>query len=353
MVSRFFQIIEKYILQRKKNLPSYLIFFVTSKCNARCQHCFNWRNLNKNKDLTLKEIKKLSKQLGEIDSLNISGGEPFLRKDLAEICGIFFNINKVKRLAIPTNGLVEKRDIYRQVEKILNYAKDSEVTIIFSFEGTEKIHEEIRRVKGGFNKTLEAMLSVAKLREKYPNLKIQVGTTVSNKNYLEIYKLIDFLNDRLVNLDVFSIGFIRGNPKEKSFRLPEICKLKRLEEYRRNKLPVSSFIGEAIERTIFDLKIKVLRKKRQLVKCVAGDFIGVVMDNGDVAPCELLPSVGNIRNNDFKTIWNSKKARHATDKISAGKCFCTHECFLFPSLLGKFDYYPLLFFNYLKVLLHL
>lgn len=353
MITRLFQIFEKYIFDRKKNLPTYLIFFVTSRCNARCQHCFNWLNLNKKRDLKFSEIKKLSEQLGEIDSLNISGGEPFLRKDLAEICKTFLKINRVKRLTIPTNGLVEKKKIYNETEKILKSAKDSHVTLVFSFEGTREIHEEIRGVKGGFDRSLVAMMLLAKLRNKFPNFKIQAGVTVFNKNYQDIYRLIDLFKERMPTVDIFSLTYIRGKPREKTFRLPEVDELKRLESYRREKLPNSTLLEEAVGRTIFDLKIKVLEKKKQPVKCVAGNLIGVVMDNGDVAPCELLPPVGNIRNNNFQTIWNSKKAKRVADKISAGKCFCTHECFLFPSLLAKVDYYPLLFLNCLKVLLHL
>ena len=48
--------------------PIYLIYFVTNKCNSKCNHCFYSKKLNvmKNKDLSLEEIEKFSKQLGKL-----------------------------------------------------------------------------------------------------------------------------------------------------------------------------------------------------------------------------------------------------------------------------------------------
>ena len=46
----------------KLNFPSYVIFFITSKCNARCRFCFYWKNIeesDKKKELDLEEIEKI------------------------------------------------------------------------------------------------------------------------------------------------------------------------------------------------------------------------------------------------------------------------------------------------------
>ena len=104
-----------------KNLvkkPVYLIFFVTDVCNARCRHCFNWSLNQKPNDLTLDEIENFSKQLDHIEWLALSGGEPFERKDLAEICGIFLKNNSVSQITIPTNGLSPKL-IYNTIKQVL------------------------------------------------------------------------------------------------------------------------------------------------------------------------------------------------------------------------------------------
>ena len=43
--------------RRRFNL---LIFFVTSRCNAKCDFCFYWDHLNQQGDLTMEEIRKIS-----------------------------------------------------------------------------------------------------------------------------------------------------------------------------------------------------------------------------------------------------------------------------------------------------
>jgi MoaA/NifB/PqqE/SkfB family radical SAM enzyme len=54
--------------------PPFLILFINSICNQRCEHCFYWSNLNRKDDLTKEELFSLSRQLGRIENLNLSGG---------------------------------------------------------------------------------------------------------------------------------------------------------------------------------------------------------------------------------------------------------------------------------------
>src|SRR5689334_25178375 len=89
---------------RARHTPPFMIVFINSICNLTCEHCFYWRNLNQRNDLTFEEFEKLSLELGRFEQLNLSGGEPFLRKEFAEICGLFLRNNGVKRIYVPTNG---------------------------------------------------------------------------------------------------------------------------------------------------------------------------------------------------------------------------------------------------------
>ena len=127
----------------KQNIgsPPFLTLFVTSKCNLRCLHCFNWKSLNKKDDLALEEIKKLSLQLEDLDSLLISGGEPFLRDDLPKIVEFFYKNNKLNTLTIPTNGFLTEK-IHSQIQKILKIAEGKTVWLNFSLDGTEKMHDQ-------------------------------------------------------------------------------------------------------------------------------------------------------------------------------------------------------------------
>src|SRR5271169_3287696 len=75
--------------------PPFFILFINSICNQKCEHCFYWRSLNSKDDLTFEEIVRLSRSLGRIENLNLSGGEPFLRPEFSDVCKQFIRHNGV------------------------------------------------------------------------------------------------------------------------------------------------------------------------------------------------------------------------------------------------------------------
>ena len=106
--------------QNYRDLPSppFLILFINSICNQKCEHCFYWRNLNRRDDLTKDEIFALSRSLGRIENLNLSGGEPFLRPEFGEICRQFIRQNKVRQIYVPTNGYFTDRTVKQITETL-------------------------------------------------------------------------------------------------------------------------------------------------------------------------------------------------------------------------------------------
>ena len=88
------KIFDKYIesefhrispLKKKTNILSFIFFGITSKCPLRCEHCFEWDNLNKSETFSLDELKSVVAkfQAEGIAQFHLSGGEPMIRiKDL-------------------------------------------------------------------------------------------------------------------------------------------------------------------------------------------------------------------------------------------------------------------------------
>ncbi|HMJ27077.1 MAG TPA: radical SAM protein, partial [Pyrinomonadaceae bacterium] len=94
--------------KREKRLGT-VILFVTSRCNSFCRTCFYHEELNRPGDMTFAQIKTVSSTMPPITDLWLSGGEPTLRHDVSEIIDMFVRNNGVRRLIIPTNGLVKAR----------------------------------------------------------------------------------------------------------------------------------------------------------------------------------------------------------------------------------------------------
>src|SRR5262245_29889966 len=119
-----------------RQTPPLLILFINSICNLTCEHCFYWRNLNRRDDLTVAEIDKLSRELGPVENLNLSGGEPFIRPEFAEICQFFFDRNGTRQVYVPTSGYFPDRTI-KALRQILQNKDLWYFVCELSLDGTE------------------------------------------------------------------------------------------------------------------------------------------------------------------------------------------------------------------------
>ncbi|HEY3418196.1 MAG TPA: radical SAM protein, partial [Armatimonadota bacterium] len=77
---------------------------VTYRCNARCHMCNTWQYpTNTAEEITPEIIARLP----AISSINVTGGEPFLRSDLSDILDVLRE--KAERVVISTNGYFTDR----------------------------------------------------------------------------------------------------------------------------------------------------------------------------------------------------------------------------------------------------
>ena len=127
----------------KRATPPFMIVFINSICNLTCEHCFYWRNLNQRNDLTFEEFEKLSLELGEFEQLNLSGGEPFIRKEFGEICALFLRNNGVKRIYVPTNGYFTERT-KEQLQKVFESKTLVSFVCEISLDGMPEYHDRFR-----------------------------------------------------------------------------------------------------------------------------------------------------------------------------------------------------------------
>ncbi|MFH1332779.1 MAG: radical SAM protein [archaeon] len=333
------------VLYKGRVMPEALIFFVTSKCNAKCMHCFFWKSINQVKnELTLDEIKKFSKNLPKFSHLFIGGGEPFLRRDLPEIIETFYRNNQLKSISIPTNGILTKK-IVRDIDRICSRNPGLRLIVDFSVDDLGAKHDGIRGVKGIFEKVLKSAGEIKKLKRFHRNLSLGIICVFNAKNQDSIYEIYDFIK-RDIKPDSVSFALIRGNPRESACKLVDLNKYAKFcsflkEEYKNcvfggyNNQFISGFsntLTEGVRRKVYE----TARKNKCLHPCYAAQLIGTVYSNGDVHCCEVLPNkIGNLRDVDFKfeKVWFSKEADKMREFIGKSKCFCTHECFMQINLL--------------------
>ena len=297
--------------------------------------CFNWQILNQEgRELSLEEIERFTKNIGDLPSLTLGGGEPFLRLDLPEICEIFFKNCGTKKISIPTNCLMPDL-IVKQAQKILDKC-DLKLKVVLSLDGVGEVHDRIRGVPGNFDKFLETHKKLNYLVQKYAGLQINVNTTISDKNESGILETIDFI-DQHYEVGYHTFEVIRGSYNQGNIQPPSLEKYQELinKVLLKSKTLDRNKYHKLIYAYYHKLTIETLRRKKQLIPCRVSSFFPVVGAQGDIYNCELLPSVGNLRDNnyDFKKIWHSAASRKQRQDIVDKKCYCTHYCYQAQNIL--------------------
>jgi Predicted Fe-S oxidoreductases len=323
------------VKHRKKQTPPFMIVFINSICNLSCEHCFYWKELNKRNDLTFEEFEKLSLELGDFENLNLSGGEPFLRKEFAEICELFIKNNNVKNIYVPTNGYFTDRT-EKALRKILanNPSLDLFVCEI-SLDGMPEYHNKFRGNPRSFEKAMETYRMLARLSEEDPRLRIHSNTVAMSENMDEIWQLTEYLYENCPAMEHHNLAIIRGDRKNPSLQGPQLEQYKRLYRHVAEvwKDREKTRFGASVEPMLQWAKVKTIEAETQFIPCKAGILTGVVYANGDVSVCEQHFPLGNLREKSFFEIWDSEEAEQLRAQIKAKTCYCTNEVFLWSSIV--------------------
>ncbi len=347
----------------RKTRPIHLTFFITRRCNARCPFCFYLQKKedgpHAGKELDLEEIGRVSRSLGSLLWLAFSGGEIFLRDDLAGISRIFYENNRPAIMLFPTNGLLPEL-IRERMEQILGECPNSVIAVKLSIDGIGAAHDEIRNTPGSFEKTMETYRLLGKLLSRYPNFELGVNTVFFSGNQDSMDEIIDFVRG-LDNIKTHTISLVRGDLSCQEFKEVDIEKylkaISRLEENLKDGTsPVYRFHGAGLKAAQDILQRRLIHRtaneQRRLIPCYAGRLNLVLTEQGEVYPCEILTgSFGNVRDFDYdiEKVIESEEAKEVLRCIREGRCFCTHECYFMTNILFNPRLYPELFKEYLSL----
>ncbi len=343
-----------------RSSPVQLTLFVTSRCNIRCKMCFYWEPVENKAthEITLEEVEKISKSMPDFFWLLISGGEAFVREDLPEIVETFYKNNNIKHLTIPTNGTYKKKTL-EVLERILTNCPDLFINFHLSLNGIGEDHDELCQNKGAFVKLLDTYKSVSDLKKKYKNLGMGMSMTHSKFNEKNLNDVIDYTVDHLPSIDNLNLNLVRGRPKDASAIDVNLEKYKEAVQKIEQHVMAGkirsfnhffgkiAFIKDAIMRRVIANTVKFGYQ----IPCLAGKISLVVDEKTNVYPCEMLSSVGNLRDNnyDFSKILDSEKLKDVVNKIKCSNCFCTHECSYSSNILFNI---PLIFTIFKQYILY-
>jgi MoaA/NifB/PqqE/SkfB family radical SAM enzyme len=278
----------------------------------------------------------------------LSGGEPFLRKDLAEIISLFYDNNGIRGVRIPTNGLPTDQ-IVNAVKTVLKQCPRIQLEIDISIDGFSTTHDRIRAVPGNFDRALQTMQELENLRKTSPNLTIYVNSVITSENRGEIVPLGRHFSENH-DLDGHYFQIIRGDPKDKSLQAvrPEDLKktyqevlqlnlryISRTTRFKRKLTRLRKAFWKAGYAFTYETQLKnYTHGAKWRMPCTAGQTSIVIDYNADVRVCELRKPIDNLRKYgmDFQMFWHSEERRREVRQVEFDQCYCTHICFMYDSM---------------------
>ena len=310
-----------------KLYPLNLTVSLTYRCNSRCKTC----NIYKKKasEFTLEEFEKTFQSIGSGPYwFTISGGEPFLRKDIVDICKSAYENCRPRIINIPTNGILSDV-ISERVEQIVQNSPNAEIIVNLSIDELGKKHDEIRNVKNNFTRVVETFEKLKKLN--CPNLTVGIHTVISKYNVNNFHKIYEELNrlnpDSYITeiaeerVELGTLG-LEIAPSTEDYSKAINFLSERIKEQHYNGI---STITQAFRIQYYELVKKTLKEKRQIQPCYAGFISAQIAPDGEVwACCTKAESMGNLRqvNYDFKKVWFSNQAEKIRKPIREKRCFC-------------------------------
>lgn len=277
--------------------PLFVSIDVTDNCNLFCKHCRTNASPFKRTFLPAEVILNLLEELHgmQVFSIQFSGGEPLMRKDMCTILRYARKINGDWLLKIATNGTLV-------TDEIAGLLKDVRVdTVSVSIDGLGGVHDRFREHDSSFSLAIKGIKRLV-ARDLY----VLVNTVIHRGNVDHLEELIRFIHDE-INPSGHRLGIIypagRGETAHHEFfSMPERQDI--WDRYLRIKeqypavvmrMPFLDYPG-TIESTGY----------RYLDGCVAGKSYCAIQACGDVSPCTLALDhvAGNIHHQSLADIWS-------------------------------------------------
>ncbi|HQB03608.1 MAG TPA: radical SAM protein [Candidatus Hydrogenedentes bacterium] len=344
--------------------PGQLVLFVTDRCNCRCPMCFNADNVFSGcraPDLPLENILAIARSLKPLPQLLLSGGEPFLRKDIPEIVRAFHRLSHTSQVSIPTNATQTNR-ITAACEQILQECPKILLNINLSLDGIGETHDAHRQYPGCYEKLCATYEKLAALRERYQQLTVNIITVISERNVKDAASIIAEIREKF-SPNYHALGLLRNDTMERESShildaMTDSINVVNSEKESFTRLPAFSHLAPAVAAVVKRKALQSRKTKTRCFKCLAGSRIIVITNDGRLMPCEPLWLEDDVRNSadqnaycmafleefqyNVKEALKSDSAAKVRDFVKKRLCWCTYACAIQNGILYSPTQYILL-----------
>ncbi len=275
-------------------LPYHVVWLATNGCNARCVHCSSDAAKPWPDELSTVEAKAMFDQLAAagVFDVAVSGGEPLTRRDIFEV--IEHAAARGIRIGVGSNGSTITPNT---VSRLRDCGIDR---LQISIDGLEATHDRARRWPGLYRRAATAIATSISA-----GIHTHVCFTAHRLNWTEIEEVVDVA----IGWGVRRFNLSRLVPVGRGDQALDLTVdewrevMTRFERIRRERASTIEFSTHLAQLVLLD---ESLDCGAGFIGCQAGIGQGCIDARGNVMPCVMLPVIaGNLRRDDFETIWRS------------------------------------------------
>ena len=329
--------------------PCFVTYLVTWRCNCRCIFCSIWKKgAAKQEELSVEDAVKIFSNLKSLDVLRITGGEPFLRDDLAELINSIDALCSPAFIHITTNGFLTDRIL----SCINNIARPHKIHIKVSIDAIGEKHDIIRGIRGVYMRSMETVKELTSMARKN-GMTVGINQAITDENhiqdYLELKQLAYGLGIAIYPVIAHDASNALYSQSTESG--PTQIEFKTFSEFSPEAMEkcLRFFMDESAKNCSFSERIVdyyyqkglynrlVLRRNIPNPRCVALSNHLRILPNGDVPVCYFNNDiVGNL----LETSWSTLKMDLKTIAMRRwiAKCpGCWESCEVIPSAVYSGD----------------
>ena len=305
---------ELFDSEKLSTLP-ILLLHVHEHCNCRCLMCDIWQRTD-GKELDLESFarhKESMLRLG-VREVVLTGGEALLHRNFEQLCTFLRDCGV--HITLLTTGLL----LLKRADAVAAGVDE----IIVSIDGPELVHDQVRRIKGGYQIIGKG---IAEVRRKAGRMPVNGRSTVQKANHRFLRQTV--AGAKSLSLD--SISFLATDLTSQAFNRDQVWPIIRQDEVALSRAEVAALESEVealIEENAEDIRLKYIvespAKLRRIVRrfkehlgesapiaprCNAPWVSAVVEVDGSVRPCFFHEKIGTLEGRTLEQVINGEEAR--------------------------------------------
>ncbi len=313
----------KLRLKKVTALPVEIDIEPSNTCNFRCAHCQVTYWDKKPAALTRDSLTQILDSIPHAAKVKLQGmGEPLLNKNLISM--LQAGEERGLQMFFHTNGSIGDPEKAAQLVQLKN------TQIIYSIDGATA--ETFERVRPGskFDRIVENISTLTKLRGFQSKLSISAWTVITQNNVKELAQIVRLIKQLGLSSVVIQPQLTNWG-KDKMLAHTDEIQVETESDLFTTQLAEAQEIARAEG---IDLAVNESNRFTRQSPCPCPWKSTYIAANGDVIPCSVIADadivkMGNVFETDFREIWNSPAYQTLREQITNHDLpeYCKH-CYL-------------------------